>query len=137
MPAASAAGNPAFIADPVTWSARLIADHPTWTNAVFASVQLFLAAMAHRPRRAVRGGPPARRDPARLLWLILWGSLAWFAVDPRQPRPQAMRTMIALASRLIPTEPLNLRILGVGGDRPESRCPPVRTATSTRQLMSG
>jgi hypothetical protein len=50
MLAASAAGNPAFIADPITWSARLIAGHPTWTNAVFASVQLFIAVgIAWRP----------------------------------------------------------------------------------------
>src|SRR5262249_16105661 len=133
MLAGMAAGNPGFIADPITWSARLVADHPTWANAAFASVQLFLAvgiawrhavkvplapsipwaprvcwagarrldylgrggrvgrvrtrrrdrrngepgdgrarrcdhlrasrraAVAHRPRRAVRGGPPVRR----------------------------------------------------------------------------
>jgi hypothetical protein len=153
MLAASAAGNPAFIADPITWSARLIAGHPTWTNAVFASVQLFIAVgIAWRPTvkvalaasipwalgvwwfgeglggvlagtaNPVMGGPgavviyallavllwPADRDgpfeaarplgatPARLLWLILWGSLAWFAVGPAASRaPQATRNMIA------------------------------------------
>ena len=50
MLAGMAAGNPGFIADPITWSARLVADHPTWTNAAFASVQLFLAVgIAWRP----------------------------------------------------------------------------------------
>jgi hypothetical protein len=153
MLAGTAAGNPAFIADPITWSARLIADHPTWTNATFASVQLFLAVgIAWRPTvkvalaasipwalgvwwvgeglggvlagtaNPVMGGPgavviyallavllwPTDRDgpfeaarplgatPARMLWLILWGSLAWFAVGPAASRaPQAMRNMIA------------------------------------------
>ena len=48
--AATAAGNPAVIADPITWSARLIVAHPTWTNATFATVQLFLAlGIAWRP----------------------------------------------------------------------------------------
>jgi hypothetical protein len=153
MLAGMAAGNPGFIADPITWSARLVADHPTWTNAAFASVQLFLAAgIAWRPTvkvalaasipwalgvwwvgegfggvfhgtaNPVMGGPgaviiyailavllwPTDRDgpfeaarpfgatPARLLWLILWGSLAWFAIGPAASRTsQAMRNMIA------------------------------------------
>jgi hypothetical protein len=153
MLAGTAAGNPAFIADPITWSARLIADHPTWTNAAFASVQLFLGVgIAWRPTvkvalaasipwalgvwwvgeglggvltgtaNPVMGGPgavviyallavllwPTDRDgpfeaarplgatPARLLWLTLWGSLAWFAIGPAASRAsQAMRNMIA------------------------------------------
>jgi hypothetical protein len=153
MLAGTAAGNPGFIADPVTWSARLIADHPTWTNAAFASVQLFLGVgIAWRPTVKVAlaasipwalgvwwfgeglggvldgaanpmmGGPgaviiyailavllwPTDRDgpfeaarplgvtPARVLWLILWGSLAWFAIGPAASRTsQAMRDMIA------------------------------------------
>ena len=148
-----AAGNPGFIADPITWSARLVADHPTWTNAAFASVQLFLGVgIAWRPTvkvalaasipwalgvwwvgeglggvlngtaNPVMGAPgaviiyvllavllwPTDRDgpfeaarplgatPARLLWLILWGSLAWFAIGPAASRTaQAMRNMIA------------------------------------------
>ncbi len=48
--AATAPGNPAIIADPITWSARLIEAHPTWTNVAFATVQLFLAlGIAWRP----------------------------------------------------------------------------------------
>ncbi len=50
MLAATAPGNPAIIADPITWSARLIEAHPSWTNVAFASVQLFLAlGIAWRP----------------------------------------------------------------------------------------
>jgi hypothetical protein len=151
--AATAAGNPAFIADPITWSARLIADHPTWTNAAFASVQLFLAVgIAWRPTvkvalaasipwalgvwwvgeglggvlngtaNPVMGGPgavilyallavllwPTDRDgpfeaarpfgarAARLIWLILWGGLAWFAIGPAASRAsQGVHNMIA------------------------------------------
>ena len=48
-----------------------------------------------------RDGPfeaarPFGATPARLLWLTLWGSLAWFAIGPAASRaPQAMRTMIS------------------------------------------
>jgi hypothetical protein len=60
--AATAPGNPAVIADPISWSARLIEAHPTWTNAAFASVQLFLAlGIAWRPT----------------VKLALAGSVAW------------------------------------------------------------
>jgi hypothetical protein len=151
--ARTAAGNPGFVAGPITWSARLIADHPTWTDAAFATVQLFLGAgIAWRPAvkialaasipwslgvwwvgeglggvlsgtaNPVMGGPgavivyallavllwPTGRDgpfeaarplgatPARLLWLVLWGSLAWFAIGPAANRSsQAMHAMIA------------------------------------------
>jgi hypothetical protein len=153
MLAGTASGNPWFIADPITWSAGVVADHPTWTNAAFASVQLFLGVgIAWRPAvkvalaasipwslgvwwfgeglggvlngtaNPVMGAPgavliyailavllwPTDRDgpfeaarplgatPARLVWLILWGSLAWFSVGPAVSRTsQAMRTMIA------------------------------------------
>jgi len=153
MLAGMATGNPGFIADPITWSARLVAAHPTWTNAAFASVQLFLAVgiawrptvkvalaasipwalgvwwvgeglggVLHGTANPVMGGPgaviiyallavllwPTDRDgpfeaarpfgatSARLLWLTLWGSLAWFAIGPAASRaPQAMRTMIS------------------------------------------
>ncbi len=138
MLAATAPGNPAIIADPITWSARLIEAHPTWTNAAFASAQLFLAlGIAWRPTVKLalaasiawslgvwwvgeglggvlsgtadpvsgapgaviiyallavllwptdRAGPfeaarPLGAGPARLLWLALWGSLAFFAVQ--------------------------------------------------------
>lgn len=41
--AASAAGNPAVLADPITWSAHLTEQYPVALNAVFAMTQLLLA----------------------------------------------------------------------------------------------
>jgi hypothetical protein len=50
MLGASAAGNPAVIADPITWSARLIGDHVMVMNAIFATTQLLLGlGIAWRP----------------------------------------------------------------------------------------
>jgi hypothetical protein len=148
MLAATAPGNPAIIADPITWSARLIEAHPSWTNAAFASVQLFLAlGIAWRPTVKLalaasvvwslgvwwlgeglggvlngtadpvsgapgaviiyallavllwptdRAGPfeaarPFGTGPARLLWLALWGSLAFFTV----PGASGVRAMMS------------------------------------------
>jgi hypothetical protein len=160
MLARMAAGNPGFIADPITWPARLVADHPAWTNAAFASVQPCIGAgIAWRPAVKValaasipwslgvwrvgeglggvlsgtadpvagapgavmiyallavllwptgRDGPSeAARPPgataAHLLWLILWGSLARFAIGPAANRtPQAAHNMIAA---MAPGEP--------------------------------
>jgi hypothetical protein len=42
MLASTAAGNPAVIAHPITWSAGIIAHHPVGTNAAFATIQLLL-----------------------------------------------------------------------------------------------
>jgi hypothetical protein len=48
--APTAQGNPGVIADPITWSARIIADHPVGTNTAFATIQLLLGlAIAWRP----------------------------------------------------------------------------------------
>jgi hypothetical protein len=150
--AATARGNPAGIADPITWSARLIEGHSAWANAVFATVQVFLAAgIAWRPTIKIAlaasvawslgvwwlgeglggvldgnastasGAPgaviiyallavllwPADRDapvegarslgvlPARLLWLTLWGSLAWFAIMGANRTPQQLPGMMS------------------------------------------
>lgn len=144
--AVTAPGNPAIIADPINWSAHIIEAHPTWTNAAFATIQLFLGlGLAWRPAVKVAlagtvawsagvwwfgeglggvfngtanplsGAPgavilyaliavllwptdrgPADRDgpfvaarplgarTARLLWLTLWGSFAYFAVQTSQ-----------------------------------------------------
>jgi hypothetical protein len=41
--APSAAGNPAWAADPVNWAADLVAGHPVLLNSVFATVQLLPA----------------------------------------------------------------------------------------------
>jgi hypothetical protein len=50
MLSATAQGNPAFVATPVTWGATLIAHHETALNAVFAATQLALGlGIALRP----------------------------------------------------------------------------------------
>jgi hypothetical protein len=155
--AATAQGNPAFVAGPITWSARLIEGHAAWANVAFATIQLLIAAgIAWRPTvklalaasvcwsigvwwlgeglggiltgaaNPATGAPGAviiyallalllwpvgadatDRDglfaaarpvgalPARLLWLALWGSLAWFAVLVVNRTPQGLHTMVA------------------------------------------
>lgn len=146
MLAATAPGNPAVIAGPITWSARIIEAHPGPVNAAFATVQLLLGLgiiwrPALKPALAAsvvwsvavwwlgeglggvlagtaspldgapgpvilyallavllwpadRAGPPAPFEAARavgvhaarLLWLVLWGSMAWFAAGPATSR---------------------------------------------------
>jgi hypothetical protein len=41
--AVAAQGNPRVIADPITWSAGIIEQHPAVTNAAFATIQLIIA----------------------------------------------------------------------------------------------
>jgi hypothetical protein len=154
MLGATAAGNPAIIADPITWSARLIGDHVVVMNAIFATIQLLLGlGIAWRPTvrialaasvvwslavwwlgeglgsvlaggaSPVNGAPGAviiyallavllwpvalgRPAPfvaaravgahiARALWLVLWVSLAYFALTPASRAPQAASGMIS------------------------------------------
>jgi hypothetical protein len=150
----TAAGNPAVIADPITWSARLIGNHVVLTNAIFATIQLLLGlGIAWRPTvrialsasviwalavwwlgeglggiltggaSPVNGAPgaviiyallavllwPVARDraapfaagravgvqAARAAWLVLWASLAYFALTPASRAPQATSSMIS------------------------------------------
>ena len=75
MLAGTAAGNPGFIARPITWSAGIIGHHPVSTNTAFATIQLLLAlGIAWRPAlkvdpRCLRGlgrrGVVAGRGPGR------------------------------------------------------------------------
>jgi len=152
MLAATAAGDPAVIAGPVNWSARLIEAHPTWTNAAFATVQMFLAlGIAWRPTlkaalatsvawslgvwwlgeglggvlagtaSTVSGAPgavilyallavllwpvesegafvaarPLSVRSARLVWLAVWGSLAYFAVQSANRTAQGLHQMLS------------------------------------------
>jgi hypothetical protein len=154
MLAGSAAGNPAVIADPVTWSARIIGNHVVGMNAVFATIQLLIGlGIAWRPTVRIalgasivwalavwwlgeglgmilttgasplNGAPgaviiyallavllwPVGTDrpapfvagravgfhPARVLWLVLWGSLAYFALTPASRAPQAASNMLS------------------------------------------
>src|SRR6516162_360553 len=56
MLARMAAGNPGFIAGPITWSARLVAGHPTWTNAAFRQ-RAAVPCGGHRLAADRQGGP--------------------------------------------------------------------------------
>jgi hypothetical protein len=48
--ATTAPGNPGWIADPITWAARIAADHPVGSNTGFATIQLLLGlGIAWRP----------------------------------------------------------------------------------------
>lgn len=146
MLAGTAAGNPAVIARPITWAARIVEHHPGPANAAFATIQLLIGlGIIWRPTLRIalacsvgwsvavwwfgeglggtlagtaspvsgapgaviiyallavllwpagRAGEPARFEAARavgartarLLWLVLWGSLAWFAIGPAASR---------------------------------------------------
>jgi hypothetical protein len=163
MLAASAAGNPAFVADPVTWAAAIIQQYPATTDAAFATVQLALG-LGLAWRRSVRvalaasiawslavwwlgeglggvlngGASPVSASPvsgapgavilyallavllwpaggdsaggqaapfvaarpigeraARVVWLVLWGSLAYFAVQAQSRTAQGLHDLIA------------------------------------------
>jgi hypothetical protein len=150
----TSAGNPAVIADPITWSARLIGNHVVVMNAIFATIQLLIGlGIAWRPTVRIALGasiawalavwwlgeglgmiltggasplngapgaviiyallavllwPVARDRPApfvagravgvhaaRAPWLVLWGSLAYFALTPASRAPQAASSMIS------------------------------------------
>ena len=154
MLADAAHGNPAVIADPITWTARLIDHHVVAMNAIFATVQLLLGlGIAWRPTvrlalgasiawalavwwlgeglgmvltgtaSPVNGAPgavilyallavllwPAARGrpspfvagravgtgTARLLWLVLWGSLGYLALQPAARAPQALSNSVS------------------------------------------
>jgi len=156
MLSGTASGNPAVIADPITWAANIVQHHLVPTNAAFATIQLLLGlGIAFRPtlRAAlacsvvwavavwwfgeglggvlnggaspVNGAPGAviiyallavllwpadRREDggapfaaaratgagaARILWLVLWGSLAYFAVTADNRTAQGLHDMVA------------------------------------------
>jgi hypothetical protein len=156
MLAGAARGNPAFVAGPIMWSARLIDHHVVVMNAGFAAMQLMLGlGIAWRPTlklalaasiawaagvwwlgeglgsvltgtaSPVSGAPGAvilyallavllwpavddREAPyvaaraigvpaARVLWLILWASMAWMAMQPAARASQAASGMISAA----------------------------------------
>jgi hypothetical protein len=154
MLGSTASGNPAIIADPITWSARLVGNHVVVINAIFATIQLLIGlGIAWRPTVRIALGasvvwalgvwwfgeglgliltggasplngapgaviiyallavllwPVARDRPApfvagravgghtaRALWLVLWASLAFFALTPASRAPQAASSMIS------------------------------------------
>ncbi len=162
MLAATAPGNPAVIADPITWAARIIGQHPVGINSAFATGQLLLGlGIAWRPTvkaalaasvawslavwwlgeglggvlsgaaSPVNGAPgavilyallavllwpvasrvaddavargrapfvaarPVGAPVARALWLVLWGSLAYFAVTAGNRTAQGLHDMVS------------------------------------------
>jgi hypothetical protein len=68
MLAGTSAGNPAFVASPVNWSAALITHHLVVLNAIFATIQVAL------------GLGIAWRPAARLALAasVLWSAAVWF-----------------------------------------------------------
>jgi hypothetical protein len=155
MLAATAPGNPAWIAEPITWAAGIVEHHLVSTNTAFATIQLLLGlGIAWRPTlrpalaasivwsaavwwfgeglggvlagtaSPVNGAPggviiyallavllwpsganrplpafvAARQvgvRAARALWLVLWGSLAYFAVTAANRTGQGLHDMVA------------------------------------------
>jgi hypothetical protein len=156
MLAASAPGNPAVIAGPITWAAGIVQHHPVGTNAAFATIQLLLglgiawrpavkaalaasvvwsvavwwfgeglggvlagsaspvngapgavilyallavllwpAAGAGRPGASFVAARPVGATTARVLWLVLWGSLASFSVTAANRTAQGLHDMVA------------------------------------------
>jgi hypothetical protein len=157
MLAGVAPGNPAIIADPITWAAKIVAQHPVPTNAAFATIQLVIG-LGIAGRRTIRpalaasivwaiavwwfgeglggilngGASPVNGAPgaviiyallavllwpvadgdrsdrppfvaalpvgaatAKVLWLVLWGSLAYFAVTTANRTAQGLHDMVA------------------------------------------
>ncbi len=68
MLAGMAAGNPAVVADPITWAARIVAHSPVPINTAFATIQLLLAiGIACRPTLK-----------AALATSIVWSVAVWW-----------------------------------------------------------
>jgi len=103
MLAESADGNPALIADPITWSARIIEQHVVVANSVFATLQLLLAlGIALRPTARIALG-------ASIAWsLAVWwlgeglGSVLAGNASPVSGAPGAVIIYALLAILLWP-----------------------------------
>jgi hypothetical protein len=111
---ASASGNPAVIADPISWSAAVMAGHIVVCNAMFATIQLLIAGgLLYRPAAKTAlvisilwavgvwwigeglGGiltgnaNPIMGAPGAAIIYALLALLAW----PEGPRPARIRTL--------------------------------------------
>jgi hypothetical protein len=99
----TAAGNPAFIANPITWSAQIIADHPA-ANAIFALIQVAIGiGIAWRPALKLALG-------ASVAWsLAVWwvgeglGGVLNGTASPANGAPGAVILYALLAVLLWPT----------------------------------
>jgi hypothetical protein len=105
MLAATAPGNPAVIASPINWSARLVEHHGVALNTVFATIQLLLAfGIACRPTVRLGLG-------ASIAWSL---GVGWFgeglggvlsgAADPVSGAPGAVILYALLAVLLWPAD---------------------------------
>jgi hypothetical protein len=124
MLAAAAAGNPPLIADPITWSAHLIAQHVVVMNAGFAAIQLLLGlGMVWRPTVKLAlgasigwalavwwlgeglgsvltgGASPVNGAPGAVLLYALLAILLWPIANDRPAPFVAGRTIGTLAAR--------------------------------------
>ena len=105
MLAGTAAGNPGFIARPITWSAGIVEHHPVSINAAFATIQLLLAlGIAWRPTLKLALG-------ASIVWsLAVWwlgeglGEVLNSAANPVSGAPGAVILYALLAVLLWPTD---------------------------------
>jgi hypothetical protein len=103
--ATTAMGNPAAVADPIGWAAQLVQQHPVLLNAVFATVQLLIAAGIawRRTRRAALAASVAW---ALAVWWLgegLGGMLAGMA-SPVTGAPGAVILYALLAVLLWPAD---------------------------------
>jgi hypothetical protein len=105
MLAASAAGNPAVIATPITWDAHLIEQHGVALNTIFATVQLLLGiGIAWRPAARIALG-------ASIAWaLAVWwlgeglGGVLTASPSPVSGAPGAVIIYALLAVVLWPAD---------------------------------
>jgi hypothetical protein len=103
--AATAHGNPAVIAAPVNWSAAIIEAHPAWTNATFASIQVFLGlGIAWRP--TLKAALAASVAWSLGVWWLGEGLGGLFAgsADPVMGAPGAVIIYALLAVLLWPVD---------------------------------
>ncbi len=61
-------GHPSVIATPITWSSKVIAHNPSWTNAIFAAIQIGLG-LAIAVRRTTKAGLAAS---------VVWSLGVWW-----------------------------------------------------------
>jgi hypothetical protein len=66
--APAGAGQPFFVAGPVSWNAHLIAEHPAFANAIFASIQLALGF----------GLLLGRNARVAIVASVLWAAGVWY-----------------------------------------------------------
>ncbi len=81
MIGSTAQGSPTVIATPITWSSKIIAHNPSWTNAIFAAIQIGLG-VAIAVRRTTKAGLAASVVWSLGVW---WIGEAWAGSCPETP----------------------------------------------------